>query len=165
MSSGGASGTSGAISAAGSSASGGATGVGSITLSDLATGKNVTASTEQLGNEAAHGNDGNATTRWAASSDSLPQWWRVDLGMTRQLSELSVQFEHSDRSYNYVIETSQDDALYVPRETINAIGAVQTVDFRPRVSARYVRITVTKVGPVPNGLPWASFWEISVRGI
>lgn len=149
---------------AGSSGTAGASGVDSPR--DLTTGKSATASTQQTGNEIEKGNDGNSSTRWCGKDDSLPQWWRVDLGASHQLSSFSVSFQIATRAYTYDIETSPDDKVYTRRLTITGTGAVQTGDFPAGVNARYVRITVTKAEPFANGATvWASFYEFSVLGI
>jgi hypothetical protein len=110
---------------------------------ELARGKTVTASSLQIGNEPAKGNDNDTTTRWCAVSATFPQWWRVDLGAVHRLTQVSIQFEHPERTYSYVIEASQNDALYTQEATLNGTGAVQTVDLPPNLSARYLRITIT----------------------
>ena len=148
---------------AGSAASAGAGGTG--TAHDLSTGKQATASTQQAGNEIGKGNDGNLSTRWCGKDDSLPQWWRVDLGATHPLSSFIVAFQITDRAYTYDIETSPDDKLYTRRLTVTATGAQQTRDFPSGVSARYVRITGTHTEPLYPGVTvWASFNEFSVLG-
>jgi hypothetical protein len=149
-------------------ANGGATAGGSAgALQELAIGKPVTASSQQPGNEPVNGNDNDTTTRWCASGGTFPQWWRVDLGASHQLSEVSIRFEHSDRTYSYVIETSPNDAVYTQQITASGTGVVQTVDLPVGVSARYVRITIT--GAVPTSVngngTWASFYELSLTGI
>jgi hypothetical protein len=159
-------------SAGGGSAGGGSAGVaGSAPMTvELAHGKKVTASSQETGNEPAKGNDGSATTRWCAVDDTFPQWWRVDLAATHHVSQVVVHFEHPERKYYYVIETSLNDSVYGQQATVSGTGAVQTVDLPNNPSARYVRITVT------NGVPyldkssgttyptWASFWEIALNG-
>src|SRR5205814_1742251 len=47
--------------------------------SNVAYNQPVTASSFEAGNLVANANDGSTTTRWAASSATYPQWWRVDL--------------------------------------------------------------------------------------
>jgi hypothetical protein len=126
----------------------------------LAQARSATASSKQSGNEVAHGNDGVPATRWCADNDSLPQWWRVDLGSERLLTSFSVHWEHGDRAYSYLIETSSDDALFTTRVSNTATGLLQTADFPANTHARYVRITVT--GAAPAG--WASFYEFSLLG-
>ena len=127
---------------------------------ELAQGKPVTGSSQQGGNEFAKGNDGATDTRWCADNPSLPQWWRVDLGSERLLTSFSVHWEHGDRAYTYLIETSNDDALFTTRVSNTATGSIQSADFPVSTRARYVRITVT--GASPAG--WASFYELGVSG-
>jgi F5/8 type C domain len=149
---------------AGSSSSAGAGGADAP--HDLTTGKTATASTQQTGNEVVKGNDGNLSTRWCGKDDSLPQWWRVDLGASHQLSSFSVAFQIATRAYTYDIETSPDDKVYTRRLTVTGTGAVQTGDFPAGVSARYVRITVTSTESLSPGVTvWASFYEFSVLGL
>jgi len=167
---GGASGSGGAASAGGASSGGGTSGgAGGAPLLELAKGKSVIASTQQAGNAPASGNDGDTTTRWCAIDGTFPQWWRVDLGATHALANVAIQFEHPDRKYSYVIETSQNDAVYTQQATVNGTGTVQSVDLPPAVSARYLRITVTgAVNAVDaNGTvhqTWASFFELAITG-
>ena len=125
-------------------------------------GKKVTASTTQGGNEPAKGNDGDVGSRWCAIDKTFPQWWRVDLGALHELTQVSIQFEHPERTYTYVIETSPNDAVYTQRAMVNGTGAVQSVDIPAGVTARYVRITVTD--GVPYGTTWASFFEFALYG-
>ena len=150
---------------AGSGGKGGSGG-NTTTLVELGKGKSVTASSQQTENAASQGNDGDTATRWAATSGSFPQWWRVDLAAVHQVSQISLRFEHPDRTYSYTIETSNDDAVYTLQRTANGTGVTQNLTLPAGVTARYVRVTVT------NGLPltvngngtWASFWECSLLG-
>lgn len=139
--------------------------------SELGLGKATTASTQQPANPSGAGNDGQLATRWSATTAALPQWWRVDLGASHTLTQVSVQFEFADRKYTYAVETSADDASYTTQaNVVDGIGAVQAVPVPGNVSARYVRITCTST--VPGVDPstgaarptWASFWEVSVLG-
>jgi len=99
----------------------------------------------------------------------MPQWWRVDLGAVRQLQQISIQFEHPERHYSYVIESSADDRVYTQQVTANGTGATQNLAFPAAASGRYVRITITAGTPgVVNGTQvptWASFFELSLVGI
>lgn len=133
---------------------------------ELAVGKKVTASDEQTGNEASKGNDNDATTRWCATDGSFPQWWRVDLGATHPLVQVSIRFEYPDRRYFYLVETSPDDTVYTQQITANGTGVTQTIALPANVSARYVRVTVTSATPLyANGTnTWVSFWEFSLTG-
>lgn len=163
--SGGTGGTGGTIGTGGKAGNGGNGGSGGV-LHELAGGKTVTASSQETGNEATHGNDGNMATRWCASGGSFPQWWKVDLGASHPLVQVSISFEHADRTYVYLVETSLNDAVYTQQIMANGTGAIQTVALPPSVTARYVRVTVTSATPVSvngNGT-WASFWEFSLQG-
>jgi F5/8 type C domain len=156
-------GNGGGMASGGTSASGGSSGV-----HELAAARLVTASTEQPGNEAPHGNDGDLTTRWCAKDDTFPQWWRVDLGVAHTLSAFSVQFQHPERVYTYHVETSPDDAVYTLRSSLSGMGTVQSANFPAGVSTRYVRITVTDAAPLidvaGNHTTWACFYDFSVTG-
>ena len=160
--SGGNGGTGGTLATGGKAGNGGSGGV----LHELAGGKTVTASSQETGNEATHGNDGSMSTRWCASGGTFPQWWKVDLGANHLLVQASISFEHADRTYVYVVETSLNDAVYTQQIMANGTGAIQTVALPPSVTARYVRVTVTSATPTSvngNGT-WASFWEFSLQG-
>ncbi|HEY0466472.1 MAG TPA: discoidin domain-containing protein, partial [Polyangiaceae bacterium] len=162
--------------AAGTATSGGSSGANSTGgaasgASELGVGKPTTASTQQPANASGSGNDGQTATRWSATTAALPQWWRVDLGASYALTQLSVQFEFADRKYTYAVETSADDVSYSTQaNVVDGIGAVQVVPMPSNVSARYVRITCTST--VPGIDPstgasrptWVSFWEVSVLG-
>jgi hypothetical protein len=135
---------------------------------ELAAGKKATASSYQTGNEIAKGNDGDLGTKWCASDGTFPQWWRVDLGAVHSLNNFSVTWEHPDRKYTYIIETSQNDSVYVLQSSLSGTAAVQGNTFAPGTSARYVRVTVTAAAPATySGViyaTWASFFELSVTG-
>jgi len=138
-------------------------------LKELAKSKKATASSVQTGNDIAEGNDGDSSTRWCAVSPAMPQWWRVDLGAGHELTQVVIKFEHPQRKYTYVIETSLDDSVYMQRATVNGTGDAQTVDMPPGVSARYLRVTVTAASPFTDANggvypTWASFWELRLYG-
>jgi fibronectin type 3 domain-containing protein len=122
----------------------------------------VTASSFQTGNEVAKGNDGNLTTRWAASGPSYPQWWRVDLGASHSLSQVVINwYSSSSRAYKYKIETSSNDVTYttIVDKTGNTTNGDTTDNFT--ATGQYVRITVTAVTPTGG---YASFYECKVYG-
>lgn len=138
---------------------------------ELAVAKPTTASTQQPANPSTSGNDGQIGTRWSATTGTLPQWWRVDLGDNHVLSQVSVQFENADRKYTYLVETSSNDTAYTTQASVDSgVGQVQTVQLPGNVSARYVRITVTATVPGVDPTTgasrptWASFGEVSVLG-
>jgi hypothetical protein len=143
-------------------------GGGAPLLIELASGKKSTASTYQAGNENAKGNDGDVSTKWCASTGTFPQWWRVDLGATRSLTNFSVTWEHPDRNYTYKIETSPNDSVYAVQASLSGTGSVQAGSFPANTSARYVRVTVTDAAPgtyAGTTYPtWACFFEVSITG-
>ncbi len=139
---------------------------------ELVVGKPTTASTAQPANPSASGNDGQTTTRWSATTAALPQWWRVDLGASHALTQVSLQFEFADRKYTYAVEASMDDVSYtVQGNVLDGIGALQTVSIPNHAAARYVRITCTATVPGTDPATgasrptWASLKEVSVLGI
>jgi len=80
---------------------------------------------------------------------------------------VSIRFEHADRRYYYTIETSLNDSVYTQRLTADGTGALQTLDFAPGTTGRYVRITITAAVPdnVNGSGTWASFYELSLIGL
>jgi hypothetical protein len=128
----------------------------------LAHGQPVTASSFQAANAVTNGNDGNAATRWAASSATMPQWWQVDLGASRNLTGVGIDwYNSSSRGYGYRIEVGNNTnnmTLVVDKSTNTLFG--NTSDYFSTVG-RYVKITVTSTTQV-NGN--ASFYECNVYG-
>jgi beta-galactosidase len=128
----------------------------------LSQGKPVTASSFQAGNDPSHGNDGNSSTRWAASDATYPQWWRVDLGGVQPIVAAVISwYNSSSRAYKYRIEISNDDATYTTLvdNTGNSTFGDTTDSFL--AAARYVRVTVTGVSPTGG---WAGFYECQILG-
>jgi F5/8 type C domain len=156
-------------SAGGAGASAAGTAGSPPVVKELGKNKKATASSFEAGNDIAKGNDGDSGTRWCAASDKMPQWWRVDLGATHELTQVVVKFEHPERKYTYVIETSPNDAVFTQRAMANGTGDTQTIDIPAGVSARYLRVTVTAGAPYTDSggvvrSTWASFWELRVYG-
>jgi hypothetical protein len=128
----------------------------------LSQGQPTTASSFQTGNAITNGNDGNAATRWAASNSSMPQWWQVDLGASRNITRVSIDWYNSSaRGYGYRIAVSTDNSHFttVVDKSTNTLFGDTTDTFS--VLARYVRITVTGCTQVSGS---ASFYECNVYG-
>jgi hypothetical protein len=124
----------------------------------LAIHKSASSDSEQPGNAASNGNDGDVTTRWCAIDGNAGHWWQVDLGKVYDLSGTEVYWEMCG-AYQYKIEVSNDAStwtLAADKSTNTVAKAVMDDDFN--LSARYVRIMV--VG-LPPGM-WASAFEIGV---
>jgi glucose/arabinose dehydrogenase len=77
----------------------------------LSRGKPTTASTS--GGCCAPGNavDGNAATRWASGAGADPQWLRVDLGVSANISRVRLQWDLSCAK-SYRIETSPNGTTW-----------------------------------------------------
>jgi hypothetical protein len=128
----------------------------------LSQGQPAAASSFQAGNVTANGNDGNAATRWTASSSSMPQWWQVDLGASRNITSVAIDWLNTgSRVYGYQIEVSNDNTSFttVVDKSANTMSGNTTDTFSAR--ARYVRVRVT--GCTPAG-GFASFYECNVYG-
>jgi acyl-homoserine lactone acylase PvdQ len=114
-------------------------------ISDQALGKTATALSTQSGYPASNVTDGNPTTRWASSwADN--QWVQVDLGASKPVARVTVNWE-SAYATAYKIETSTDGTTWTQRAAVTGgNGGWDNVSF-PSVTARYVRLTgQTRVG-------------------
>lgn len=129
-------------------------------IASPSTGRPVTYTSQQVGNEASRVNDGNVTTRWSASG--FPQSVTIDLGAAKSLSNAKV-VPYLDRAYKYRVETSTDNSHWttVIDRTANTTGGSLIDNFTTgAISARYVRLTVTGVNG--GATTWASIQEFAV---
>ncbi|TBL40685.1 penicillin acylase family protein [Verrucosispora sp. SN26_14.1] len=124
-------------------------------VTNLATGRPVTASSSQLGNGAARAVDGDLNTRWASSwSDN--QWLRVDLGSVRQVGRVALAWE-SAYARSYRVEVSDDGATWrTVWSTTAGDGGTDVLTFAPQ-QARYVRV----YGLTRATTYGFSLWELS----
>nr|WP_312881202.1 ThuA domain-containing protein [Actinomadura alba] len=125
----------------------------------LSANRPVTASsTEDAGFPASAVVDGNAGTRWS-SAFSDPQWISIDLGSTRSVNRVVLQWEAAyGRAYR--IETSTNGTTWTSaHSTTTGDGATDDITLAP-VSARYVRMYGTQRA-TPYGY---SLWEMEVHG-
>lgn len=132
------------------------------TGTNLASGRTVSALSNETGNAPGNAADGNGATRWAASSASMPQWWEVDLGSVQTINSTEIDFyDPSNRYYGYKIEVSTDNSTYklVVDKSSNDAKATTLKDYFDPVDARYVKITVTRTSEVGG---FASFYEARV---
>ncbi|HEU4426547.1 MAG TPA: PQQ-dependent sugar dehydrogenase [Pilimelia sp.] len=82
--------------------------------------------------------DGNSATRWASGSGVDPQWIRVDLGVTAQISRVRLQWDLSCATA-YRIETSPNGSTWTSIfSTSTGDGGVD--DLTVSGSGRYVRM-------------------------
>jgi F5/8 type C domain/Pectate lyase superfamily protein len=127
----------------------------------LSVGLPSSASSVLAGDSPAAANDGQAQTRWAASSRSFPQWWTVDLRVPTTVDGVKVSWYGAKRAYRYRIETSLDGVAFttVADRSQNQTKGTTTNAFTG--VAQYVRVTM--LGVSPSGAS-ASASEITVNG-
>jgi lysophospholipase L1-like esterase len=128
-------------------------------LYNIAINQTASSDSNQTGNEAQKGNDGNTSTRWCAADGATGHWWQVDLGANADIAGVRITWEMTETVYQYYIDVSQDNSSWdtvVDMRTNADNSDIHTNYFT--ANARYVRITV-------SGLPdqiWASMWECEV---
>ncbi|WP_083950099.1 discoidin domain-containing protein [Herbidospora yilanensis] len=115
-------------------------------------------STEAGANVAANAVDGNGATRWS-SLYADPQWITVDLGQTRSISRVRLQWEAA-YGRQYRVETSNDNSSWTVVHTQTA-GDGGVDDLAVTGTGRYVRIYGTQ-----RATAWGySLWEFDVHGV
>jgi beta-glucanase (GH16 family) len=126
--------------------------------SNIALGKPTTASSlENATFPAANATDGNTGTRWS-SAFADPQWIRVDLGQTYNISRVILNWEAAfGRAYQ--IQTSPDGNTWSTIfSTTTSDGGID--DLTVSGTGRYLRMYGTQ-----RGTPWGySLWEFAVNG-
>ncbi|MEV4510240.1 discoidin domain-containing protein [Dactylosporangium sp. NPDC049525] len=112
------------------------------TGTNLTQGKPTTASsTENGGTAAANATDGNTGTRWS-SAFSDPQWLRVDLGATRTINRVTLNWEAA-YARAFQIQTSNDGTNWTNiYSTTTGTGGVQNLTVSG--SGRYIRVNGTQ---------------------
>ncbi len=110
------------------------------------------AETSALGG--ANATDGNSATRWA-SSYSDPQWIQVDLGSSKSLSRVVLNWEAA-YARAYQVQVSDDASTWRTLSTVsNGDGGTDTLTVSG--SGRYLRVYATQ-----RATEWGySLWEIA----
>jgi len=112
---------------------------------NIAAGRPVSASTSLAGYEPGGAADANTSTYWVASSGTLPQWLKVDLGGPSLVTGVEQNFKDAD-TYKFKIEGSLDNTNWtlLMDRSLGASGQ----SFKQAVSGayRYVRLTVSGSG-------------------
>lgn len=128
-------------------------------LMEKATGRPAVASSSQSAAFAAgSGVDGVASTRWSSASRD-GEWWQVDLGRDRSVSEVAIDWEAAYAS-RYRILTSSDGATFAPAADVQLASAGAKVSSFPARPARYLRV----VGTTRATKYGVSFFEARVLG-
>jgi hypothetical protein len=129
---------------------------------DLALGKDVTASSYSEPNVPSLAVDGKLSTRWAQGlGQPDPSWLQVDLGAQYELSGVITTFELSS-GYRYKLEVSSDGSDWIMFEDHTGTATTQPDNYASvpaSVRGRYLRLTV--VGSNFNG---GSIYEIEAYG-
>jgi|GEM_PF-1816889 len=119
-------------------------------------------SSEEEKNPARHGNDGNPETRWCATGNALPAWWRVDLENFYFVLHVKITFEKAV-NYRFRVEVSEDGEHWrvasdqSARTSADQMCAIP-LETNPR--ARFLRVIYTGL---PDGV-WPSHREVEVSG-
>ncbi|GAB3884662.1 hypothetical protein GCM10029964_046030 [Kibdelosporangium lantanae] len=125
----------------------------------LSAGKPVTASsTESAQYPASNVTDGNTGTRWS-SLFTDPQWIMIDLGATRSVSRVRLNWEAAyGKAYRIEVSTDNQNWSTVNTQTASD-GGIDDITFTA-ANARYVRVTGTA-----RATQWGySLWEMEVYG-
>jgi beta-galactosidase len=130
---------------------------------NFAKGKPATASSSQPDHAPALANDAGKDSRWTAVAAGPNQWWQVDLGETRPIRYLAIDFEREEKNCGYEVKVSTDASTWqtvVTKATSrNPQWDGPTQIFHDvNVQGRYVRIEFTNM--LNNA--WASIKEFAV---
>jgi len=128
---------------------------------NLALNKTAVADSQQAGDPAGNGNDGNTGTRWSANDANTNHWWQVDLGGPCSLTGDEIIWQMSGVVYDYAVAVSLDNTNWTT--VLNKTANTSTAQDQPDVfmaTGRYVRVTVTGLPPGD----WASFYEFRTFG-
>jgi hypothetical protein len=118
----------------------------------------VSASSNERGNEPSHAVDGSDKTRWAADGGSTPQWWMIEFPEKRALAGVTIHWKNKTW-FDHLVEVSDDGKKW--EEVAGKIGnrESRTEDAHDlETEAKFLRVTVEKLG---SG--WVSFTEIEFR--
>jgi hypothetical protein len=131
---------------------------GGCSTTNLAQGRTATASsTESVAFPASSAVDGNLGTRWSSGFND-PQWLQVDLGSTRSICRVTLNWETAYATA-FQIQTSANASTWTTiYSTTTGTGGTQTLNVTG--SGRYIRVyataRVTQYGD--------SLWEFQVNG-
>lgn len=130
---------------------------------NFAQGKAATASSSQADHAAVNTTDGDRSTRWCAAAGDADQWLQVDLGETRSIGYLALEFEREEKLYAYEIKVSADASTWKtlvtkPTSRQPRWGGPKRIFHDADTQGRYVRIEFTEM----RENAWASIMELGV---
>ncbi|MFG2434092.1 discoidin domain-containing protein [Streptomyces sp. NPDC048508] len=137
--------------------SGGTTPPAGCDTANAAQGKTATASsTENAGTPASAAFDGNTGTRWSSAA-SDPQWIQVDLGSSKDLCRVDLNWEAA-YGKAFQIQASADGQSWTTLKSVTD-GTAGSTSYDVSGQGRYVRINGTTRG---TGYGY-SLWEVAVH--
>ena len=132
---------------------------------NFAQGKTVAVSSEESdkNNVAANATDGDRSTRWCAAASGADQWLQIDLGETRSIGSLALEFEREEKLYGYEIKVSDDASTWQtivtkPTSRQPRWGGPKRIFHATDAQGRYVRIEFQQT----RENAWASVCEFAV---
>ncbi|MEU8792407.1 discoidin domain-containing protein [Streptomyces sp. NPDC048643] len=137
--------------------SGGTTPPAGCDTANAAQGKTASASsTENAGTPASAAFDGNTGTRWSSAA-SDPQWIQVDLGSSKDLCRVDLNWEAA-YGKTFQIQASADGQSWTTLKSVTD-GTAGSTSYDVSGQGRYVRINGTTRG---TGYGY-SLWEVAVH--
>lgn len=107
--------------------------------------------------------DGDLDTRWSAGKTN-DQWYEVDLGEVKDISEIIIRFESQTPKYEILISEDGDNYTSIYEEEDGIHGAEYDLQISfPMQSARYVKFVQKEMWYKPgSGYYSTSFYEFEV---
>jgi hypothetical protein len=95
----------------------------------------------------------------------MPQWWKIDLGSLKTISEIEIMFERTGTTgdcNDFKVETSTNNTTWTLQvDRTNNTNTAQSQAYSLNTTARYIRITINDA----PGTYWASLYEFRVFGL
>ncbi|MCX6877030.1 MAG: discoidin domain-containing protein [Verrucomicrobia bacterium] len=129
---------------------------------NLALNRPTSSSSQEEKNPARCGNDGGVNTRWCATGNELPAWWRVDLENFYFVSNVTITFEKAV-NYRFRVEVSEDGEQWrvaSDQSARTSADRVCSIPLATKPRARFLRVVYTGL---PDGV-WPSHCEVEVAG-
>jgi len=129
---------------------------------NFAKGRPATAGSSQEGHPAEHASDSDKNSRWCAASGDPNQWWQVDLGESRTVRYLVIEFEREEKYYGYEVKASDDGSTWKTIVTKNVSrfpqwGGPTQIFHDVDAKGRYLRVEFNRL----QGNVWASIREFA----
>ncbi len=105
--------------------------------------------------------DGDSSSRWASSSNSSTDWVYVDLGESKDISKVIINWENAYAT-QFQIQISDDATAWTDvYKTYNGTGGLQEISLDKTYTGRYVRVYCTQKFNYQWGY---SIYELGVYG-